>query len=299
MSISIVIPNYNGARLLQQHLPSVIAACSPDDEIIVVDDASTDNSLEVLRQNFSQVKVVSLKKNMRFAKACNAGVSKAIHELVFLVNTDVSPLPDTLKSLEKELEDLSVFAVGCKEFAGTVVSGRNCASIQRGMFVHAAHPLQESGHTAWASGGSMAFRKKYWHELGGMDSLFRPAYYEDIDLSYRAWKKGLRILFSDKAVVKHEHESTNAAAFGKWKMQVISHKNSFLFFWKNIRYAKYWLQHCCWLPYHLVIGSLRTQGTLILGFLAALFQILELFSRKRNAPTIRTDADVMEFIQCG
>lgn len=299
MPISVVIPNYNGAHLLQKHLPAVLRECSPKDEVVVVDDASTDSSLAVLKDLFPTVKVVSLKENKRFAHACNIGVSHASNSLVILLNSDVAPRSGAFKVLEEALKDSSLFAVGCKEFAGSEVSGRSCARIERGLFLHAKHPTQITGHSAWSSGGSMAFRKEVWLELGGMDSLFRPAYYEDIDLCYRAWQKGWRVVFDDRARIDHVHESTNKAAFGAWKIRVMAQKNAFLFFWKNIRDLRFWRNHLFWLGYHLSLGSLRSRGVVLIGFLAALLQVPELLrSAKRVKHPVRSDAEIMELIRC-
>lgn len=299
MPISVIIPNYNGAHLLQKHLPAVLDACTSKDEILVVDDASTDHSLSVLRELFPTVKVVALKNNQRFAHACNVGVARASHAIVVLLNTDVSPRQGAFRVLEEQLKDASVFAAGCKEFAEGEASGRSCASVRRGLFVHAKHPSQMSGHTAWSSGGSMAFRKDAWLELGGMDTVFRPAYYEDIDLCYRAWQKGWRVVFDERAQIDHVHESTNKAAFGAWKIQVMAQKNAFLFFWKNIRDVQYWVQHLFWLLYHLIIGSLRSNGVVLIGFLAAVYQLPELLkSGKRVNNPVRSDAEIMELIRC-
>ena len=300
MSVSVILPNYNGAALLQKHLPNVMLACAPDDEIIVVDDASTDESLKVLASFFPKVKVIKLKENQRFAGACNEGVKQASHEIVVLLNTDVSPQKTTFRNLEACFQNQAeVFAVGCSEKANHLISGRSCARFARGMFIHARHPNQESGFSAWASGGSMAVRRSYWNKLGGMDTLFRPAYYEDIDLSYRAWKNGWKVLFCESAKVDHHHESTNKAIFGRWKMEVMSHKNSFLFFWKNVSDLRLWTSHCFWLPYHILVGGVRTRGALPLGFFRALLQLPELLSFQRvRMKRVLTDKEIEQMIGC-
>lgn len=277
MEISLVIPNYNGRRLLEENLPAVLRAC-PEVEIIVVDDASTDDSVVFLRKNYSQVKVVVHPQNLRFAAACNSGVAVARGRIVVLLNNDVAPEKDFLKPLLTHFTDQKVFSVGCKEkdiVAGkTVFSGRAEGEFKRGVPINWRAKDQTGGETLWTAGGSMAVDRQKWQELGGMDTLFRPAYWEDIDLSWRAKKRGWKVLFEPKSVVNHHHESTNPSAFGKSRMKAFGYKNQFLFLWKNGS-TRELIQHLLWLPYHLTLGNLRTDGLLGLGFLLALKQLPE------------------------
>ena len=88
--------------------------------------------------------------------------------------------------------------------------------------------------TFWISGGSGVFRREMWMKLKGMDEvLFPPFYWEDVDLSYRALKRGWRLLWEPKAAVEHEHESTNKIFNKKYKSR-IQERNQLLFIWKNI-----------------------------------------------------------------
>lgn len=271
---SIIIPSYNGKHLLAKHLPRVVEASDSEVEIIVVDDASTDGSMEFVNQNFKNIKVVRLTSNKRFAGACNAGVKHATSKIVVLLNNDVSPKPSFLKPLLSHFRDANVFAVGCKEIdLNGNISGRSCGSFERGFLTHYRCPDQSAGGTLWASGGSGAFRKSYWHRLEGMDITFRPAYEEDRDICYRALKRGWKVIFEPLSVVEHQHETTNRKVLGEWKIQSASYKNQFLLVWKNITDTKLLLNHLFWLPYHLVFTTIRSRGLFLLGLLWALVQL--------------------------
>ena len=115
-----------------------------------------------------------------------------------------------------------------------------------------------------------------------MDILFRPAYEEDRDLSYRALKHGWQVLFEPKSVVQHHHETTNVRIFGKPMMKTASFKNQFLFVWKNITDTRYLFSHLFWLPYHLLWTNLKTRGLLGIGFLWAFGQLPELLRQRRK-----------------
>ena len=288
IKLSVVIPNWNGKRLLEQNLPAVLRACQEwaetGWEIIVVDDASSDDSIAFLKENYPQIKLVVHKKNQRFAVACNAGVKKARGEVMVLLNNDVSPEPDFLGPLVRHFDDPKVFAVGCRQKElkqGRIFySGRGTMRFRRGLMVHWRAEDQNQPTTDWAFAGAAAYQRKKWLAIGGMDTLFRPAYEEDRDLSYRALKCGWKILFEPKSVVTHHHETTNIKVFGRKRIEIISFKNQFLFVWKNITDRGCLLRHFLWLPYHLLVTNLRSGGLLGIGFLLALIQLPEVIAKK-------------------
>ncbi len=255
----------------------MIAAVSKDTEIIVVDDASTDGSVMFLRQNFPAVKVVQHEANLRFGVACNTGVKAAKGDIVILLNTDVVPQKGFITSLQSHFQNINVFSVGCKEIEDTggkrKISGRTEGRFERGFLVHWRPKDQESQDTLWTFGGSMAVDRKKYLQLNGFDPMFAPAYWEDIDLCWRAREKGWHILFEKDAVVHHNHETTNKTVFGQRKMEVMSYRNQILFVWKHYR-GKQLIAHFLWLPYHLIFTAIRTKGTFFLGLLQAIYRIV-------------------------
>jgi len=292
MTISVVIPSYNGKEILKSNLTAVIDACahwSSDKkhwEIIVVDDGSSDDSVVWLKDNHPVVKVVENKKNLRFAKTVNRGISEAKGNVVVLLNNDVKPNNDFLKPLLKHFDDKLVFAVGCLEKNGSwgsyVLGGRGVGEFSRGFLVHSRARDQSRNVTLWVSGGSGAFRKDIWNKLGGFDPMFRPAYEEDRDLSYNALKAGFKVVFEPKSVVFHNHETTNRKFFGESRIKIYSFKNQLLFVWKNISDNMMVLNHIFWIPYHLIVTTFRTKGLFFISLLMALAQVFEVIrSRKR------------------
>lgn len=305
--VSAVIPTFNGRHLLQRHLPHVLLTLRDQDEVVIVDDASTDDTLAWLKLAYSlkqydppqiaetfpkfyfpnmlslsfgvhlgkaqlehgwvRIIVISLPENMRFAAAANIGVALSSYPLILLLNNDVSPRVDTLAHLLPHFNQPDVFGVGCLEYAvdhledelitkplssmqfsASEASGKNELRFERGMFIHRRAPEQVTGQTAWVSGGSGLFNRSTWIALGGFDQRFYPAYWEDIDLSYRAMQMGLAVLFEDRAVVFHQHEKTNSTVFGQRTIDKISWKNAATFIAKN---GSVWqkLQYLLWQPY--------------------------------------------------
>ena len=104
MTTSIVIPVFNGEEFLKANLPAVISLAA--DEIIIVDDASTDGSAEFIAQSFPQIKLIRHSRNCRFPITVNNGFSHATGDIIFLLNQDVNPQPDLIKKPCRILQTL-------------------------------------------------------------------------------------------------------------------------------------------------------------------------------------------------
>lgn len=281
--ISIVIPNWNGLYLLQKHLKHSIDA-SDGCEIIVSDDCSTDGSVDYLQKNFPQVIVVSSKNRQGFAGNVNAGVARSTGEIVILLNTDVEPEKGFLQPLLSHFDDPDVFAVGCLEKSWengkTVLRGRGIASWQKGFYVHTRGEVNRND-TAWVSGGSGAFRKSMWNTLGGMDTLYNPFYWEDIDLSYRARKAGWKTMFESKSRVSHYHEEGKIKReFSPNDVKRIVYRNQFIFIWKNVTDMRILLSHLFWTPIRLTQAIISKDMVMIQGFLWALMSMKPILKKR-------------------
>lgn len=272
MKISIIIPNYNGEELLKRNLPKVLVAVG-DAEIIVVDDASTDNSLNTLDSFGSKLKIIRNEKNSGFSSTVNRGVKAAKGDIVILLNTDVSPNKDFLKPLLSHFTDHNVFAVGCMDESieknKKTLRGRGIGFWKRGFLIHARGEVDKTD-TLWVSGGSGAFRKSIWEKLKGFNSLYDPFYWEDIDLSYRAVKSGYKILFEPKSIVIHEHEKgAIKKKFSSLQIKSIAYRNQFIFVWKNATDLDLQLSHLFWLPYYFIKALIGRDLSFFKGFFSA------------------------------
>lgn len=275
--VSAVIPTYNGRRLLERYLPAVFTCLRRGDELVIVEDTGPDDTVpwlitkfhlksarsplagvDVYRGSFVKKKIdvtlVYNQRNQRFGETSNRGVKIAKHQLIFLINSDVAPRKTALKYLLPYFADPNVFAVGPLEIEHGKKSGKNQMWFDRGMFIHSKASNFSAGPTAWVSGGSGLFSKKKWLTIGGFDRLFYPAYWEDIDLSFQARQRGWQVLFEPKAVVDHNHETTNQSVFGQRKMEQISWRNANKFVWKN---GDFWqkMAHLLWKPYWWIVRS--------------------------------------------
>lgn len=232
--ISIVIPTYKNVKAfvenMRHNLPFIKGY-----EIIVVNDFPGESIAHEMRK-FPEVILIENKKNMGFAGAVDTGIRTARNPFVMLLNSDVLLLDNSYIKAEVRLKKNSkLFAVSFaqREKNGTIV-GKNRVYWKAGFFSHEKAADMATGITAWAEGGACMLNKKIYEAIGGFDPLYSPYYWEDIDLSYRAWKDGYEIIFDRTILVEHHHESTIAKYFDRNRIKTIAYRNQFFFIWKNV-----------------------------------------------------------------
>jgi len=305
--VSIVIPNYNGVQLLERNLPKVVIAANAylaETEIIVVDDGSSDASISIIENaklKYKNLKLIRHEKNKGFASSVNMGVAVASGEIAVLLNTDVTPEPDFLESLLANFADETVFAVGCLDRSiegdNVIERGRGEAFWRRGLLIHRRGEVNKKD-TFWVSGGSGAFRKKIWDILGGMDELYSPYYWEDIDISYRAQKAGYKVLFEPKSIVVHRHEDGSVKKnYSSLDTTKIAYRNQFIFIWKNITDPKLVLSHVFWFFLHLMRHAILLDLAYYLGLALALGRLKLIIEARLSAKrTARlSDSQLMHY----
>lgn len=279
IAVTIVIPNWNGQSLLEKHLPQVLATVE-EAEVIVVDDASTDKSIMFLTNEYPTIRVIEKNKHEGYASTVNVGVRQSRGNIVVLLNSDVEPEKGFLSLLLSHFSDPNVFAVGCMdksiENGKTILRGRGVARWENGFYVHERGEVDKTD-TAWVSGGSGAFRKSIWEKFGGMDELFNPFYWEDIDISYRAKKVGYHIVFEPKSIVTHYHEKGKIQnAYSSTQIKQIAYRNQFIFIWKHVHGVQLVL-HCFWAPIRLFQALLGGDFSMISGYIRALIFLPKIF----------------------
>ncbi len=309
MEVDIVIPNYNGAHLFEKNLPKVLEAHDGyKGKIIVVDDGSKKEDKQRLREVIAVIKsnkliLVEHHLNKGFSSAINTGVHKSEAKFVVLLNSDVVPKKNFLLALlEKMNSDSLYFGVGCLDESyegGKIVKrGRGVGSWKSGMVVHSKGD-ESSEETFWISGGSCILRRELFVKLGGMDTLFNPFYWEDIDLSYRAVKSGYKISFDKKSVVEHYHnEGAIITGFKKERITRAAYRNQFIFIWKNITSPNLLANHILLLPINMARALKRSDLEFFNGLFLALIKLPAIIKRRKMQQKFyqRSDAQLLHSI---
>ncbi|MBI4456119.1 MAG: glycosyltransferase family 2 protein [Acidobacteria bacterium] len=259
MNVSIIVPTWNGVDLLKRFLPPLLeqagryrreaGAC----EVIIVDDASEDGTREFVES--LPVCLVVMPEHGGFSRACNAGIRAARFAFCILLNNDVRVASDFLLSLVQPFSDPSVFAVTARIFeplSGLLATAGKIGEFRKGfwsVYFNYDRPVGDGAFSseqfisAYAVGGFCAFRTAEARKWGGFDETMSPFHWEDVDLSYRAWKRGWNIVYQPKAVGWHQASSTIGRAFRGGDIEIIAIKNRLLFHWKNLHDPLMLCQH--------------------------------------------------------
>jgi GT2 family glycosyltransferase len=308
--VSMVVLTWNGKHLLEECLPSVVEAAEHyggPSEIIVVDDGSTDGSVEYLREHFPRVSVIALKENTGFQVGSNTGIKAARYDLVFLLNNDILLEGECIAPLAAHFTNEKLFAVGpLMRFPGSeeVLFSACGAQFRRGVLTDewaarggVDHCAQLSP-TLYTCGGAMMFQKRIFEELGMFHHLYSPFYCEDVDICYQAWKCGYYVLYEPRSVVYHKSQATISKMFSKRYYEFVNRRNWLLLMWRNLTDKRYLAEHLLFLFPRLAGQCLRGERAEVAAFLGALGRLPYVVRARmaRRKPYTRSDAEICEML---
>ena len=269
--MDVVIPSYNGRELLSKLIPN-LARVGLADSVIVVDDASTDGSADFVRSQFPGIKIIVRAHNGGFSAAVNDGIRATDSEFVLVLNNDVELTEGFLAPLLTVFAESDVFAVSPKILLGGwdgVDDGAKSAVWHHGM-IYADHlqGVSEVKSVFFVSGCAALYRRSMLNELRGFDEAYAPFYWEDVDLSYRAWKRGWKSVYQPASRVAHVHSATISSLCRAY-VDSIKTRNNLLFLWRNVEDKSLVRQHRIWLPLVLAKRVFSRDFAFLRGFLLA------------------------------
>ncbi|GAB1309394.1 glycosyltransferase family 2 protein [Urechidicola sp. KH5] len=248
MQLAIVILNWNGKELLKQFLPSILKH-SPNDNttIYVADNASTDDSVAVVKKLFPTIKIIENSENFGFAKGYNEALKNIKADIYALVNSDIEVSPKWCDAILNQFKDAAIVAVQPKikdyknkskfEYAGAAggfldaygypfCQGRIFDTVEKddGQF-------DVSKEIFWASGACLFVRSVSFWQVGGFDSDFF-AHQEEIDLCWRLNNLGYKIVYEPKSTVYHIGGATLTT--GSPQKTLLNFRNSLWMLTKNL-----------------------------------------------------------------
>ena len=255
--------------------------------VVCVDNQSTDGSREWVRSAFPGVEIVEAPAN-DFLFSLNAVVASRREDIVIVVNNDMRFDEGFVAPLVSHFADPQVFAVGAAILtwdgsADTV--GPRSARLRRWWFYKWwNYERQERSLTLEACAGAAAYRRTMFVELGGFDDLYRPGYYEDLDLSYRAWARGLKVLYEPASRAYHKESASMLERYGDSEKARLLYRNHLLFTIKNIGGPGFLAGFFLMLPYRVLGPLAKGYRVPLAGFLRALPRIPRALRRRAGGP---------------
>ncbi len=216
-SASIVVVSYNTSAYIAECIDSLLALDYPDVEIIVVDNASTDGSVDLIKRRYPQVELVELSENKGFAGGASVGLFIARGDILATVNPDVRLDPGWMRAVAVTLARPDVGIVGSRilypdgrtiQHAGGIVHYPLATTdhIGRGEIDRGQYNLEKT--VSFVTGAALAMRRDVGYLLNFFDEVFFPMYYEDVDLCWRAECEGLQTIYQPQALAYHRESVT-------------------------------------------------------------------------------------------
>ena len=310
MKINIAVLNYNGRALLEECLPSIIEAAANSiygAKVTVLDNCSTDDSVDFVKKSFPDVKIYKAKKNLVYC-SYNEFFEAVDDDVIFILNSDIKAekgFVDPAVACFKRDPDVLFVSSKMYYFDGITYQGDLSRAVDRFGIISADSrfkgyegQIEQKGYTF--STGNGAFDRKKYLMLRGFDENYLPGRYEDVDLCYRGWKSGYKGVYEPASVIYHKGYASFKLVYSDKDIQRDVFRNSILFMIKN--FTDRWLlaKFYFWLFPRLVGFLLTGRVHFIKGFFEALRRVPGVIKEKRLASVTfkLSDRDVMEKVGC-
>jgi len=274
-SVAVVILNWNGKKYLEQFLPSVMASRYENMQVIVADNASTDDSIDFLQIHYPKIRIIKNPSNEGFAKGYNTALKQVESDYYILLNSDIEVTPNWIGPIIDLMESDSKIAA-CQpkllsfkdkhlfEYAGA--SGgwidRFGYPFSRGRVFDDCEKdngqYDDAVACFWATGAALFVRSSVYSEMKGLDEYFF-AHQEEIDLCWRMQLFGYKIYVEPKSVVYHVGGGTLPK--GNSKKVYLNFRNNLIMLWKNLPFLKL----CFIIPFRFLLDAIAAYKELFKG----------------------------------
>lgn len=248
MRTAVVILNWNGKKYLEQFLPPLLRYSDGEAEIIVADNASSDDSVSFLKSNFPTVRIIPNPANEGFSRGYNLALRQVEADYYILLNSDIEVTPGWIRPVIGMMEnDKSIAACQPKIRSFTERTKFEYAGAAGGFIDKYGYPfcrgrmfqsLEEDhgqyddvAEIFWATGACMFVRADLFHQVGGLDEDFF-AHMEEIDLCWRLKNSGFKIMYCPQSVVYHIGGGTLPKI--SWRKTFYNFRNNFYLLYKNL-----------------------------------------------------------------
>lgn len=236
MKVTIVIPNYNGKHFMEPCLSSLSKQTYKNFHILVVDNASSDGSIEYMEENYPDIELIKLQKNFGFSKAVNIGIQHSRTPYVILLNNDTTVdtryVEEMVKAIEKSPKIFSVSSKMIQMYHPELIDSAGDLYTLLGWGVCRGCGRPVSNYTKYdeiftACAGAAIYRRSVFDEIGYFDENHF-AYLEDIDIGYRARIYGYYNMYCPTALVYHVGSGTSGSKYNSFKVKLAARNNLYL-----------------------------------------------------------------------
>ena len=236
MKVTIVIPNYNGKHFMEPCLSSLSEQTYKDFHILVVDNASSDGSIEYMEENYPDIELIKLQKNYGFSKAVNIGIQHSRTPYVILLNNDTTVdtryVEEMVKAIEKSPKIFSVSSKMIQMYHPELIDSAGDLYTLLGWGVCRGCGRPISNYTKYdeiftACAGAAIYRRSVFDDIGYFDENHF-AYLEDIDIGYRARIYGYYNVYCPTALVYHVGSGTSGSKYNSFKVKLAARNNLYL-----------------------------------------------------------------------
>ena len=236
MKVTIVIPNYNGKHFMEPCLSSLSEQTYKNFHILVVDNASSDGSIEYMEENYPDIELIKLQKNFGFSKAVNIGIQHSRTPYVILLNNDTTVdtryVEEMVKAIEKSPKIFSVSSKMIQMYHPELIdsAGDLYTLLGWGVCRGCGRPVsnyQKYDEIFTACAGAAIYRRSVFDEIGYFDENHF-AYLEDIDIGYRARIYGYYNMYCPTALVYHVGSGTSGSKYNSFKVKLAARNNLYL-----------------------------------------------------------------------
>jgi len=239
-SVSVIVVSYNSEKYLFKCISSILDSDYPQLEVIVVDNASKDNSLKIIQNFQKNIQIIKNIKNLGFAGGNNLGIEKSSGDIIVLINPDAYVTKNAIIELIKPFwDDEKVMITGSKILYpdSKVIQSAGGIIQLNGLTNHIGYKENDENQynvikqVDYVTGAAMAIRRKLFKITGLLDTVYSPAYYEEVEKCVQARKLNFKVLYVPNSVVYH-YESTTFGALSFNFLQVF-HSSRFKFIYRN------------------------------------------------------------------
>jgi GT2 family glycosyltransferase len=314
MHVSIVIPTWKGQQLLQSYLPSIIAASDfyrssmgAETEIIVVEDAGGDCTMQWLQSNYGNlVRAVEHSQNLGFCAACQTGFLQARYPIVLLLNNDVRLEEKCIAPMVEHFKDTDTFAVTGKMFnqkGDVFCNGGKIAKFRRGMwssYLNYDVPADAGCDSSFLSFAAIAAFSAYDREkflaIGGFDQL--TAMFEDIEISYRAWKRGWLVKYEPRSVAYHDASQSMKRRYKRRSLEMLSRRSRIVMHWLLLQDRGMVGAHVASMAGQLLTSWLLLDWPLYWAVGTSLLKMKAILRKRREnrRATVRSDREILQML---